>query len=83
MMRRQLTVRDGRDPVRSVLSAADLAQQFKVSIRHIRRLDATGQLPRPVRIGRLVRWLSAEIDAWLQAGAPDQRTWEQMKGRIQ
>lgn len=60
--------------------AADLAQILNVSLRHIRRMDVMGKIPRPVRIGNAVRWLASEVEEWLENGAPDRRTWEQMKG---
>jgi prophage regulatory protein len=30
---------------------------------------ASGQFPRPVKIGRSTRWLEAEIDRWIDAAA--------------
>ena len=61
-------------------SATELADRFSVSLRHIRRMDSAGKLPRPVRIGACVRWSLSEIEAWLAAGAPDRRAWERIKG---
>jgi len=62
-------------------SAAQLADRLNVSLRHVRRMDAAGKLPRPVRLGRSVRWPLREIEAWLSAGAPDRRTWEALRNR--
>ena len=62
------------------VSGKKLSQQLDVSLRHVRRLDAAGKIPKPVRIGNSVRWVVSEIDAWLQAGAPDRQSWEAMKG---
>ena len=61
-------------------SAADLARRLDVSLRHLRRLDSAGKLPKPVRFGRCVCWPVAEIERWLAAGAPDRRTWLAIKG---
>ncbi len=61
-------------------SAAELAGRLGVSLRHIRRMDASGKLPTPIRLGYSVRWLAAEIEAWLTAGAPDRRRWQMIKG---
>jgi excisionase family DNA binding protein len=62
------------------MSAETLARQLECSVRTIRRLSSSGKLPAPVHIGgRCVRWLSAEILAWLAAGAPDRKTWGTMK----
>jgi len=63
------------------LSARQLAERLGVSLRHVRRMDSAGLLPRPVRLGRAVRWPVDEVDGWLKAGAPDRRRWEGIKGR--
>jgi len=63
------------------LSAEDLAVMLGLSLRKIRRMDAAGFLPRPVRLGRSVRWPIEEIKRWLAAGGPDRRTWEKMGKR--
>ena len=51
-------------------SARQLAEYLAVSLRHVRRMDADGLLPEPLRLGRCVRWLKTTIDAWLAAGCP-------------
>ena len=66
-------------PQTLALSAAELAGQLGVSLRHIRRMDSSGKLPKPIRLGHSVRWLVAEIEAWLRAGAPRRAHWEQLK----
>ena len=63
------------------LSAQRLAERLGVSLRHVRRMDAAGLLPKPVRLGRSVRWSVEEVHAWMAAGAPDRRRWEQSKQR--
>lgn len=62
------------------LSAAELAERLSVSVRHIRRMDSSGELPSPIRIGRCVRWSVAEIEAWLAASEKDRKTWNSKKG---
>ena len=64
---------------RIVISAKELAQRLGISLRHMRRLQAAGKAPSPVRLGRCVRWPVAEIEAWIAAGAPHRRAWEAMK----
>jgi len=64
------------------VNAKELAKMLGVSLRHIRRMDAAGKLPRPVTIGHTKRWLVAEIGEWLEAGAPDRAAWEQNKKQI-
>lgn len=74
--------KDGRQfPPPLALSAGQLADRFGVSLRHVRRMDSAQMLPKPVRFGRSVRWPADEIDAWLKAGAPDRRRWEQIRDR--
>ena len=46
------------------------------SERHVRRMSDSGQMPRPVHVGRLVRWrlrtgnpMTGVLD-WIEAGCP-------------
>jgi len=48
-------------------------------IRTVRTWDASGKLPKPVRIGGRVVWRTDEIRAWLTAGAPSRVDWEARK----
>jgi predicted DNA-binding transcriptional regulator AlpA len=60
-----------------LLDAQELAEELRLSLRHVRRLDDTGKLPRPIRLGKSVRWARAEIVRWIEAGCPDRATWEE------
>ncbi|HEY7308395.1 MAG TPA: helix-turn-helix domain-containing protein [Gemmataceae bacterium] len=60
----------------SLLTAKDLSEVLRVSVRQVRRLVAGESLPAPVYIGRLPRWRETEISAWMQAGCPDRQRWE-------
>lgn len=62
-----------------LLSAKSLGQRLSLSKRQIFRLNSSGKIPAPVRIGGAVRWSAQECSDWLAAGAPDRKTWEQMK----
>ena len=64
-----------------LISASVVAAKLAISARHLRRLSDAGRVPRPVRIGRAVRWRSAEIRAWISAGCPDARHWKWIDGR--
>ncbi len=59
-----------------LLTPGDLAKRLRVSIRQVRRLDKSGSLPLPLRIGTLKRWDPDEISAWLRRGAPVRSEWE-------
>lgn len=63
-------------PPAMLISAADLSREFGgISTRTIRRLDQQGRLPRPIRVGRAVRWRRTEIVAWVAAGGPPRNEW--------
>ncbi|MCC6493489.1 MAG: helix-turn-helix domain-containing protein [Pirellulales bacterium] len=59
------------------ISANQLAELLGISKRHLWSLNAQGKLPRPVRLGRAVRWPLGEIREWIASGAPDRDVWEQ------
>ncbi len=52
---------------RAVLSKQELADQLGISIRHLEKLVIGGVLPQPLRLGRCVRFLRSDIEAWLSA----------------
>ena len=62
-----------------LLSVASLAELLELSTRQVRRLDSTGKIPQPHRLGRSVRWRRAEILAWQNAGMPEREAWEIIK----
>jgi len=62
-----------------LLSVSEVAEMLQISPRHLYSLKASGRLPKPVRLGRSVRWLADELRAWLEAGAPPQGRWEKMR----
>jgi excisionase family DNA binding protein len=57
-------------PAVVLVDAAELALTLGCSRRHIMRMSARGEMPRPLRLGSLVRWNRAAIDAWLSRGCP-------------
>jgi predicted DNA-binding transcriptional regulator AlpA len=62
-----------------LLTAAEAAAIFRKSARSWRNWNATGKIPRPIRIGRSTFWRPEEIEAWLSFGCPDRESWEQQK----
>jgi predicted DNA-binding transcriptional regulator AlpA len=67
-------------PAPLAVDAKGLAKRLELSVRTIRTMDTAGKLPRPIRLnGHSVRWPIGEIKDWLNAGAPDRRTWEALK----
>jgi predicted DNA-binding transcriptional regulator AlpA len=71
---------------RLLLTAADLAQLLGLSLRQIRRLDSSGDLPGRVSggaLGRAVRWRAEVIREWCSAGCPDAAGWQALHGAAQ
>ena len=80
-MRGQMPQRNKLDEDQALaFSGKELAMRLGISLRHCRRLDSSGRLPKPIRLGRSVLWPVAEIKDWMAAGAPDRQRWEAMKG---
>jgi predicted DNA-binding transcriptional regulator AlpA len=61
------------------LAANDVAKMLGISERHLWALNSSGRLPRPLRLGRAVRWPVEELRAWLAAGAPERSRWEALR----
>lgn len=57
-----------------LLKDSEVARRLGVSRRQVWKLLAAGKLPEPVRVGGSVRWREADIDAWIEAGCPANRT---------
>ena len=58
-----------------LLSVEEVAALLGCSPSHVWRLHASGKVPKPVKLGRLVRWRRAEIAAWVGANAPPRSQW--------
>lgn len=57
------------------------AEMLGVSPAHLSNLRAAGKFgPRPIRLGRSVRFSVREITDWIAAGAPSADKWLAMKG---
>ena len=50
-----------------------IAELLGCSSRHVRRMADSGAMPRPVHVGRLVRWQKLIVDDWLANGCPSCR----------
>jgi prophage regulatory protein len=49
-----------------LILAEEIAQRIPYSQNHLRRLEATGNFPKRVRIGaNRVAWVRREVDDWL------------------
>ena len=57
-------------PTAELLDVIAVAILLGCSKRHVIRLADCGRMPRPVKLGALIRWRRAELDAWIKAGCP-------------
>ena len=48
-----------------LLSATELARMLAISVRHVWRLRDAGNLPAPIKLGKLIRWRKAAIERGL------------------
>jgi predicted DNA-binding transcriptional regulator AlpA len=63
---------------RLLLKKKGLAELLDMSPRTIDRKDASGQIPRPIKLAGSKRWRRTEILAWIEAGCPPRKQWEAM-----
>lgn len=68
-------------PEPALLPAKDAALLLGISERHFYKLHSSGRVPRPIRLGRAVRWRASELRKWLDAGAPPRAKWELVRSR--
>ena len=55
-------------PLPPVMDVDAVGAMLGCSGRHVYRMADAGKLPRPLRIGALVRWRRADIEAWIADG---------------
>lgn len=58
---------------KKLLDVTEVAAQLGISVRNAWRMRDAGRLPKPVTLGRLVRWRASDIGAWIADGCPDVR----------
>ncbi len=51
-----------------LLDVTTVAAMLDCSPRHVYRMADAGKLPRPLRLGSLVRWRAVELRAWIAGG---------------
>jgi prophage regulatory protein len=68
----------GQSMVRLLLTAREAAAACGKSLRTWRTWDASGLIPRPMRVGRNTLWRLDELERWIKAGCPNRTTWEVM-----
>jgi prophage regulatory protein len=58
---------DGPFPGSRLLPFVRVRERVGISRTSIYGLISTGDFPRPVKVGRASRWLSGEIDGWVNS----------------
>ncbi len=56
-----------------LLNVEQVAKTLNCSSRHVYRMSDSGRMPRPVKLGALVRWSRAAIEKWIIEGCPSCR----------
>lgn len=56
-----------------LLDVQDVAAMLRCSARHVYRLADSAQMPRPYKLGTLVRWSRAAIEEWIAGGCKSVR----------
>ncbi|HOA75967.1 MAG TPA: hypothetical protein PKL76_21195 [Phycisphaerae bacterium] len=68
----------GGEPL--AVDAAGLGRLLDLDRSTVWKLNSSGRLPAPVYLSaKAPRWNLSELRRWLDAGAPDRRTWERLK----
>lgn len=62
------------EPAARLLDVTAVATFAGVSSRHFLRLVDAGKAPRPIRLGRAVRWDAEQIRRWVDDGCPNVQT---------
>ena len=68
-----MTASSSSAPPESSAALLDVEQGARLprcSARHVYRLADAGQIPKPVKLGALVRWPQRAIESWIADGCP-------------
>lgn len=57
-----------------------IASLLDVSPRSVQRYIPQGKVPRPIRVGKGLRWRLNEILDWIAAGCPKAAEWQRLRG---
>ena len=56
---------------KKLLTVTETAELCSISDEHVRRMTDRGAMPKPVRLGRAVRYRLSDLESWVNAGCPD------------
>lgn len=57
-----------------LIESPELAAYIKVPLERLYRMRAAGKAPRGIRVGRRIVYRAADIEAWLESQADDDRS---------
>ena len=57
----------------TLLDVGQVAKMLNCSSRHVYRLSDSGRMPRPLKLGALVRCPRAAVEQWIEHGCPSCR----------
>ncbi len=80
--RKKRTRRDTGADDCAVLDAEGVGRVLGIGRAKVYELDGRDELPEPVVIGRVRRWVRIELLAWLAHGAPKRATWARLWPRV-
>lgn len=59
-----------------LVGTREAAKLLNVSGRTLWRMYNSGEMPKPIRIGRAIRWGYAELQAWVDSKCPAMDRWK-------
>ena len=65
-----ITADAGSTETAVMLDVQAVADLLTCSTRHVYRLADSGRMPRPIKLGKLVRWSRSVIEEWIAGGCP-------------
>ena len=69
-----------KTPMELLLDSKGVAKLLRMSPRTVESGAVSGQIPKPMKFGRLSRWSREELAAWIRAGCPENDEWVKMRG---
>ena len=66
-----MSVTDSPKSKKRLGTVDDVATMCSIAAETVRRLTDRGAMPKPVRLGRAVRYRLNEIEAWISDGCPN------------
>ena len=58
------------EPRAALLDVNHVAAMLQCSVRTVYRLSDSGRMPKPVKLGALVRWSGEALEQWIAEGCP-------------